>query len=138
MNDLDKYDYAILSALQRDATLSIAALAEKIEASNPKDTVNLEISATDANPALAQSIADATAEQLGDAIAKLESPASGGEPLVQLTALIPAPLPTSPSSPRTALNIAIGLAIGVVVGGVLVLGLALRDRKRRRAEQPAA
>jgi Lrp/AsnC family transcriptional regulator len=30
MNDLDKYDYAILSALQGDATLSIAALAEKI------------------------------------------------------------------------------------------------------------
>ncbi len=30
MNDLDKYDYAILSALQGDATLSIAQLAEKI------------------------------------------------------------------------------------------------------------
>ena len=30
MNDLDKYDYAILSALQSDATLSIAQLAEKI------------------------------------------------------------------------------------------------------------
>ena len=30
MNDLDKYDYAILYALQGDATLSIAALAEKI------------------------------------------------------------------------------------------------------------
>ncbi|NML63428.1 Lrp/AsnC family transcriptional regulator [Massilia sp. RP-1-19] len=30
MNDLDKFDYAILSALQGDATLSIAALAEKI------------------------------------------------------------------------------------------------------------
>lgn len=30
MNDLDKYDYAILSVLQGDATLSIAELAEKI------------------------------------------------------------------------------------------------------------
>ena len=30
MNDLDKFDYAILSALQGDATLSIAQLAEKI------------------------------------------------------------------------------------------------------------
>ena len=30
MNDLDKYDYAILSALQSDASLSIAQLAEKI------------------------------------------------------------------------------------------------------------
>lgn len=30
MHDLDKYDYAILSALQGDATLSIAQLAEKI------------------------------------------------------------------------------------------------------------
>ncbi|MBZ2205958.1 Lrp/AsnC family transcriptional regulator [Massilia soli] len=30
MNDLDKYDYAILSSLQSDATLSIAQLAEKI------------------------------------------------------------------------------------------------------------
>ena len=30
MNTLDKYDYAILSALQIDGTLSIAALSEKI------------------------------------------------------------------------------------------------------------
>lgn len=30
MNDLDKYDYAILDALQDDGTLSIAALSEKV------------------------------------------------------------------------------------------------------------
>ena len=30
MNELDKFDYAILDALQADATLSIAALSEKV------------------------------------------------------------------------------------------------------------
>jgi Lrp/AsnC family transcriptional regulator len=30
MNDLDRYDYAILDALQEDGSLSIAALSEKI------------------------------------------------------------------------------------------------------------
>ena len=30
MNDLDRYDYAILGALQVDGTLSVAELAEKV------------------------------------------------------------------------------------------------------------
>ena len=130
----------VMSAVIEDLGLPLtpAQVAEKVDVNNPQDTVNLEISATDANPALAQSIADSTAEQLGRAVTELERSPDGGQALVQVATIQPAPLPQSPSSPRTALNIAIGLATGVVVGGCLALGLTLRERRRTRDEEPAA
>ena len=97
-------------------------LAGKIEVNNPIDTVNLEISATDANPALAQSIANSTAEQLGAQVAELGAAgrwrrAAGHDQYTDA-----APLPTSPSSPRTMINLALGFLVGLAVGvGAAVL-----------------
>ena len=102
--------------------LSPSQLAGKIDVNNPIDTVTLEISATDPNPELAQAIANATAEQLGAEVAKLEQSAEGGEPLVTITTTQPAALPSTPSSPRTMINIALGFLVGLAVGvGAAVL-----------------
>ena len=111
---------AVMSGVIDDLGLpmSPSALAAKIAVKNPTDTVTLEISATDPNPALAQSIANATAEQLQRAVSDLEFPANNGEPLAKVTVTQPATLPTSPSSPRTPVNLAIGLALGLAAGGV--------------------
>jgi capsular polysaccharide biosynthesis protein len=114
---------AVMSGVIDDLGLPMSprALAEKIEVNNPDDTVTLEISATDPNPSLAQSIANATAEQLERVVSDLEFPADNGEPLVRVTVTQPAALPTSPSSPRTLLNLAIGLVLGLAAGGVAAL-----------------
>ena len=111
---------AVTSGVIDDLGLAVSprALADKIEVNNPDDTVTLEISATDPNPALAQSIANATAEQLNRVVSDLEPPVDDGGPLVQVTVVQPAALPTSPSSPRTLLNLAIGLLVGLAAGGV--------------------
>ena len=102
--------------------LSPGQLAGKIDVNNPLDTVTLEISATDPNPALAQSIANSTAEALGAEVARLETPSPDDKPLVTITTTQPAPLPTSPSSPRTMINLALGFLVGLAVGvGAAVL-----------------
>ena len=84
-----------MEAVIDDLGLSITPtqLAGKIEVNNPIDTVTLEISATDANPALAQSIANSTADAAGSQVAELEQPAAGGEPLVKIS--------TTDSRPRS-------------------------------------
>ena len=114
----------VMNAVIEDLGLPLTPrqLAGKIDVNNPIDTVTLEISATDANPALAQSIANSTAEQLGVQVAELEQPAAGGAPLVTITTTDVAPLPSSPSSPRTMINLALGFLVGLAVGvGAAVL-----------------
>lgn len=102
--------------------LSPSQLAGKVDLNNPIDTVTLEISATDPNPALAQSIANSTAQALGTKVAELEQPAAGGAPLVTISTTDEAPLPASPSSPRTMINLALGFLVGLAIGvGAAVL-----------------
>ncbi len=114
----------VMAAVIEDLGLPLTPtqLAGKVELNNPIDTVSLEISATDANPALAQSIANSTADALGAQVAKLEQPGAGGVPLVKVSTTDKAPLPTSPSSPRTMINLALGFLVGLAVGvGAAVL-----------------
>jgi capsular exopolysaccharide synthesis family protein len=114
----------VMEAVIEDLGLPLTAgqLAGKISVNNPIDTVNLEISVTDPNPVTAQSIANRVAEQLGSAVASLEIPTNGGDPLVDMKVLTPAAVPTSPSSPRTMINLALGFLVGLAVGvGAAVL-----------------
>jgi len=115
---------SVMSGVIEDLGLAVSPsqLADTINVNNPDDTVILEISATNPNPALAQSIANSAAEQLSTEVGRLESPAAGGDPLVTISTTQPAPLPTSPSAPRKPLYLTVGLLAGLVlgVGGVLV------------------
>lgn len=91
-------------------------LASKVTATNPPQTVLLDVSATDPSPQLASQIANATAEQLGSAIEKLETPKRRATPPVKVTLTQPALPPTSPSSPRTTVNLALGFLLGLGLG----------------------
>lgn len=93
-----------------------AQLASKVTATNPPQTVLLDVSATDPSPQLASQIANATAEQLGSAIEKLETPKRRATPPVKVTLTQPALPPTSPSSPRTTVNLALGFLLGLGLG----------------------
>ena len=114
----------VMQAVSDDLGLNLSPsqLGAKISVNNPIDTVNLEISATDPNATLAQSIANSAAEALGEQVTKLEQPEGGGPPLVTITTTQPAPLPSSPSSPRTMINLALGFLVGLAIGvGAAVL-----------------
>src|SRR4029079_11779400 len=94
----------------------------RIDVNNPLDTVNLEISATDPNPAAAQKIANSTAVQLQAAVDDIVPTNASGDPLVEISVVKDAPLPTSPSSPRTKINLALGFLVGLAIGvGAAVL-----------------
>jgi polysaccharide biosynthesis transport protein len=91
-------------------------LASRVQATAPLDTVLINVTASDPDPALAQAIANATADRFSEVAAELETPEGGGPSPVSVTVVRPADLPETPSSPRPTLNLALGLLVGLAVG----------------------
>ena len=108
----------VTQAVVEDLDLSMTPeeLSGKISASNPLDTVLLQISATDPSPELAAQIANSTATQFGQIVRQLEQPLEGGAPLVKVTPVQQAEVPGAPYVPRTKLNLLLGLLLGAAVG----------------------
>jgi tyrosine-protein kinase len=98
-----------------------AELRAHVTANVVPDTVNLEVTVTDADPAVAQAKAQAYAEGLEDLIRQLEKPEGESTALVKATIVDPANLPTSPVSPKPVRNLALGFVLGMLSG----VGLAL-------------
>ncbi|WP_373995760.1 polysaccharide biosynthesis tyrosine autokinase, partial [Streptomyces sp. NP160] len=98
------------------------ALAQRITAEAPLDTVLINITVTDPSPQQAAAIANAVGASLITAVAELEGNGTGTTAPVQLTTTQPAVVPAAPSSPNTPLNLALGLLVGLAVGvGLAVL-----------------
>ena len=97
--------------------------AIKIHAAQVSDVDLLQLSATNASPALAARIANAVPAAL---IALVKQ--SGPSPDV-ITTIDRAAQPTSPSSPNTKLNVAIGFIVGLILNsGIVLLAAAFADR----------
>jgi len=111
--------------------LTTAELSPRISASTPLNTLMINITATDSDPAQAQKIANATAASFADAVQNtLEKPATAEAPsMVNVTVTNPATEPTSPSSPNIPLMIALGALLGLAAGvGFAVLRSVLDTR----------
>jgi succinoglycan biosynthesis transport protein ExoP len=113
---------------QLNLGISSEELARKISASNPLDTLLLNISVTDNDPEQAAKMANAVAAQFSTVVRQLETPdtstqAPGTPPqaLVKATVVKPANVPTVPVSPRPKINLALGLLVGLALG----IGLAV-------------
>ncbi|HYP45833.1 MAG TPA: polysaccharide biosynthesis tyrosine autokinase [Propionibacteriaceae bacterium] len=113
-----------------DLTTTTSALATRVTATAPLDTVILEISATDFEPDQAARIANAVGEQVASVVGDLV-PQRSNVPSVRATIFARAEPPLSPSKPRVPLNLAMGTALALVLGvGSALLRHALDSRIR--------
>lgn len=110
----------VISKLGLDLTPD--ELAKKIDATNPLDTVLLNIDVTDASATRARDLANAVAAQFTDVVKTLETPEGSQQSLVKATVVRAADTPLGPVSPRPKINLALGLLVGLAIGvGAAVL-----------------
>lgn len=104
-----------------DLDTNPAALATRVSAQTPPNTVLLNVSASDTSAEQAAKITNATAVSFAKEIQRLETTDSGKKP-VKATIIKAAQVPGSPVSPRTKLNLVLGALLGLMAGvGVAIL-----------------
>lgn len=113
---------------------SVKELAATVTASNPSDTMLVDISVENADPKTASTIANAVAESLKKQVTSTLYSDEGDKIVspVNLTVVQQAYAPASPSSPNVKMNLAIGILVGVVFGLVAAVIKDSLDTKVRR------
>ena len=111
--------------------VSPQVLGKRISASVPTETVILELSVTDTDPAQAARTANAVGSTLAQTAASLAPQRADGSQAVRATTLAPAPVPLVASSPKLLRNLALGLTIGLLAGFGLALLRHVLDTKVR-------
>jgi polysaccharide biosynthesis transport protein len=107
---------------------STSELAEKLTATSPLNTVLLDISVTDPSPQRAQAIANAVASEVSQFIVAIETPTGEVKSPVKATVTKSAPLPTTPVSPKTNLNLVLGVLVGLAAGVAFAVLRHMLDR----------
>lgn len=128
----------VLDAVTAEESLGISAgeLASRVEAEVPVDTLVIDVSVVDTDPARAAALANATAGQLQDAVAQLAPDGASGAPTVELRSVGQAQPPVSAESPRKLLRLLVGAGLGLFLG-VLVAVARHAVRLRHNQEQNA-
>jgi capsular exopolysaccharide synthesis family protein len=110
-------------------------LAKKVTATVPVNTATIDVEVVDGDAAEAARIANALGEQLVMTVKQLSPPSSSGAPTVAATVISPAVTPLSPTTPRTAQNIALGFVVGLLLGaGQAVSRDVLNTRVRSKQD----
>ena len=110
-----------------DLNESPGQIASKLSAAPTPNTLIISISATDRDPALARSLAQAAAVVLNDSVRALEhdrTPTSA----VEASIIDNATLPSAPVTPRPTRDLILGLLLGLVAGLALALVVDALDR----------
>lgn len=102
------------------------ALAGKVTATSPTQTVLINVTATDSSPELAADVANAVATELISAVNEVED-----VNIVHLSVFEQAMPSTTPSSPKVATNLALGALLGLLIGATYALLRELLDTKVR-------
>lgn len=107
-----------------DLGMTSRQLSSQVSAMSPVNTVLIQITVTNPDPALAAEIANSIGANLADVVVNvLEKPEGDGESLVRIETVQPAVASSSPSSPNVPLNLALGFLVGLALG---VLAAILR------------
>lgn len=114
--------------------MSVPALASRVQAAAPVDTVIVEVAVTDTSAARSALIADAVVDVLSRTVEGLAPEDADGESTVQATTVAPAEVPLRPAGPNTVLNALAGLGAGLVLGCALLLLRESLDTRVRDAE----
>jgi capsular exopolysaccharide synthesis family protein len=116
---------------QLKAPISPEELRSKIVAAPVDKTVLLDLSVTDPNPAVAQTYANAVANELVGLVSELETSRRGGSPAAGLVVVDEASYPTSPTGLSLWMMIALGALIGLVVGLIAAVVWGVLDKRLR-------
>lgn len=112
--------------------MSASDLQKRLGAVQQPNTLIINISAQDADPVRAASIADTAVQALSDRVRELESTSTAK---VQVQPLDRAEVPTQPDAPRPRLYVTLGLALGLAAGALLLGLLEALDRTIKTTEQ---
>lgn len=98
------------------------SLGSAVTATNPPQTVLLEVTATNPSPAQAAAVANSAATHLATTIEALERPSDQSHSPIKVTVSKPANTPTAPyfPNPTTTLGLALLLGLGAGVGIALL------------------
>ena len=130
----------VIDSLKLD--YSADELGKNVLASSPVETVLLNVVVTDPSPGRARDIANAISVEFPRLVSSIETPANEtpdnkNVSPVKVSVTRTASLPTHPSSPRTAMNIALGLLLGIISGAGLTALREARDRTIRSKAEAA-
>ncbi len=119
----------VVGALRLDMTP--AELYSQLSAENPVDTTLITVTARAHTPEDAQAISNAAADNLAKLVVRLESNGtSTNKSPIDVQTVVPAQLPSAPTSPRLYLNLALGAMAGASIGCLIALGLDARAQRR--------
>ena len=117
--------------------LTPAQLAKRMTVSSPTATSVIDIAVNDGDPELATKVANAVAASLQQAVVELTPEGPDGTGMVAASVIDPAVVPSTPTSPRPANNLALGALLGMLLGFGQALLRSLLDTRLRSAEDIA-
>jgi len=119
--------------------MSSKALAGKVSASSPTNSVLVDVAVTDEDPALAARIANTIGTSFRTVVAdELEVPASGGESLVKIETIEPAVPSMRPTSPNISMNAVVGAFAGLLAGVAIAAIRSTLDTRIRGVQDVVA
>ncbi len=120
---------------QLKAPMSADELRSKIKATPKPQTVLLDITATDSDPALAQAYANAVADQLVNVASELETARRGGTPAAGAVLVDDANYGTPVAGLNLLYRVVLGAVGGAFVGVILALIAGAADSRLRGRER---
>lgn len=111
-----------------------------VSAAVPLDTAQIKVTVRSQDPELAQNLADAWIQALGDNVKEVENAGNNASTsdgnfavtsVMNFTAYVPANLPSSPISPNIRMNTLLGVVLGLVAAAVYLFVQSVRDRSIR-------
>ncbi|TFB75824.1 polysaccharide biosynthesis tyrosine autokinase [Cryobacterium glaciale] len=109
--------------------ISTQALASRVSAVTPLNTVFINITVTSRSAAQAVDLADAVSDSLATAVENLAPKGPDNLPSITVKTVSPAQLPGSPFAPNTQLIVLTGLLLGLALGVLYALAREVFDTR---------